>query len=100
MSLNSQRTSGKLFYTGRLILGLAILAAIGFSIYYLIRSLLHLATVNPTVATAFVTGAITIVASVSAVVLGRYFERRKEVEQALLAGMEKDPNFRITPAVK
>jgi len=82
MSANSQPISAKVFQAGGLILGLAILAAIGFLVYYLISSLLHLATVNPTLATAFVTGAITIVASISAVVVGRYFERRKEVEQA------------------
>jgi len=72
----------ELFRVAGLIFGFAFLGGIGFLIYYLISSVLHLATVNPTVATAFVTGAITIVASVSAVVVGRYFEKRKEVEQA------------------
>src|SRR5438067_7959584 len=51
----------ELFRVAGLIFGFAFLGGIGFLIYYLISSVLHLATVNPTVATAFVTGAITIV---------------------------------------
>jgi len=78
----SQTFSANFIRTISFVLAFAIIAGVGLVVYYLISSILRLATLNLTVATAFVTGAVTIVASVSAVVVGRYFEKRKEVEQA------------------
>jgi hypothetical protein len=65
------------------ILGLLIIGFGGFALYYLSQLVIRaVANLNTTVAAALVTGAITIIGSVSAVAVGRYFEKRKEVEQA------------------
>ena len=79
---DSHSVRENVFRFAGILLGFAVLGGIAFIVYYLITSLLHLATLNATVATAFITGAVTVVASVSAVVVGRYFEKRKEVEEA------------------
>jgi hypothetical protein len=68
----SKSFSQALFQIIGIVLGFAIIGGAGFVAYYLVNSVLRLAVSNPTIATAFVTGDITIIVSVSAVVLGRY----------------------------
>jgi hypothetical protein len=65
------------------LLGCVVLLAVGYGLYRLIAlSITSFAALHPSVSATLITGFVTITASVSAVVIGRYFEKRKEVEEA------------------
>ena len=64
-------------------LGFTFLCGLVYAFYQIVALLLRaLVSINPTVSAALITGLVTITASVSAVAIGRYLEKRKEVEQA------------------
>lgn len=65
------------------LLGFLLLAAIGAGLYLLVKALwTAFAALNPQMGAALVTGFFTITVSISAVALGRYLEKAKEVEVA------------------
>jgi hypothetical protein len=67
------------FFTG--LIGLAILGFLGWLLFSVFRSAWHsLVGVNPQLAGALVTGAATILVGTATVMLGRYFEREREIE--------------------
>lgn len=63
------------------VLALAIVGVIGWGFFLLARTVWHaLVDVNPQLAVAVVVAATTLLASTATVMLGRYYERRKEIE--------------------
>ncbi len=65
------------------VLGFVVALAVGYGLYRLISlAITSFAALHPSVSATLITGFVTITASVSAVVIGRYFEKRKEVEEA------------------
>jgi hypothetical protein len=65
------------------LLGFLLLAAIGVGLYLLVKAMWNaFAALNPQMGAALVTGFFTITVSISAVALGRYLEKAKEVEVA------------------
>lgn len=81
--MNQQSTQQRLAQIIGVVLGILMIAFGVFALYYLFQLFLHTITnLNTTVTAALVTGSITIIGSVSAFAVGRYFEKRKEVEQA------------------
>lgn len=64
------------------IAGLVVLGVIAVGLYYGVRSLwIVFSTLNPELGAALVTGFFTVTVSIGAVVLGRYFEKAKEVTE-------------------
>jgi hypothetical protein len=63
------------------ILGFALILLLGYFCVLGMRAMWHaVATVNPTLGVAAITAAATILAGTTTVMLGRYFERKREIE--------------------
>jgi len=64
-----------------LLLALALIVGMGWLLYLGIQGVWHaLVSVNPQLAVAVVAAATTLIVSTATVMLGRYFERKKEIE--------------------
>lgn len=62
-------------------LGIVLLIGIPFAVFYGLRGIWHeLNGANPNLAIALITGATTIVVSTMTVMVGRHYERKKEIE--------------------
>jgi len=65
------------------LLGFVVILALAYGSYRLIAlAITSFAALHPSVSATLITGFVTITGSVSAIVIGRYFEKRKEVEEA------------------
>ncbi len=68
-------------YFSGIVFGLIILIGLPICIYYMLRMTWHALNVtNPNLAIALITGATTIIASTTAVMIGRYYERKRDIE--------------------
>lgn len=62
--------------------GLAIIFGLAIIVYWLLKAIWHqFAALSPEIAVAIITGASTIFVSTFTVVLGRYYERKKELDR-------------------